>query len=137
MKTLRSYILALLVVLAVCIAADAATIVHSEASMIGLHKLYVTSTVPAGATVAVTADTTGSGGSKKAMIHKFTVGGNEFDVLIRVQTTGHGVYVDLVGDATITSLSTTAASLNITTSGHPTPAKDATDTAALVAAGGS
>ncbi len=116
--------------------AYAATLVTSDGTMLGLKHVYVTSKCAAGSTVAVTGALTG-GSAKKAMVHKFTVAGAELDVLVRIQHTAHGVYIDLVGDATITSLSTTVLGMSLTTPNHPTPAKDTHDTAALVAAGGS
>lgn len=135
MRSIRLLILAIIVALGAT--AYAATVVSSTMKVSGAPRIYVTSSCPDGSTVEVTADTTGSGGSKKATIHKFTIAGAETDILVRVQSTGHGLYVDLVANATISSLSASVTSMSLTTSGHPTPAKDATDTAALVAAGGS
>lgn len=134
-RSIRFLVLAILIALAGT--AYAATVVSSSIKITGAPQIYITSSCPSGSTVSVSADTTGTGNSKKAFVHKFTIGGVETDVLVRVQSTGHGLFIDLVGNATISSLSTSAASLNITTAGHPSPTEDATDTAALVAAGGS
>lgn len=134
MPKLRNVVLAFILMIGV---AFAATIGSSTATMTGLPPVIVTTSGPAGSTIAVSADTTGTGSSKKAMVHKITIGGTEMDVLVRLQITNHGLYVDLIADATITSLSTSTGSMSLTTSSHPAPAKDATDTAALVAAGGS
>lgn len=129
--------LVMIVILVAAASAFGATIVSSTANVTGLPMITVTSAGPSGSTVAVSADTTGTGATKKAMVHKFTIAGNEVDVLIRIQPTPHGLYIDLVADATITSLSTSTGSMSLTTASHPSATKDATDTAALVAAGGS
>lgn len=57
--------------------------------------------------------------------------------LVRLHQANGAVYVDLVSAANITSLSARAAAMSLSTVGHPAPAKDPIDTAALVAAGGS
>lgn len=129
--------LVLAALLAIPAVAYAATVVSSSVKMPGVPWLYVSSSCPAGSTVTVEADTTGTGNSRKSFVHKMAIAGANTFVLVRVTKSGQAVYVDLVGDATIVSLSTTATSMNITTTGHPSAAKDATDTAALVAAGGS
>jgi len=135
---IRKLLLVGLVAFGIFLAASAfaATIVSSDALVLGVPHVYVTSKTASGGTVATTGAITGSS-SKKAHVVKFTVGGTELDVLVRIEVTKNGTFIDLVGDATITSLSTTVLGMNLTTSGHPSPTKDSVDTTALVSAGGS
>ena len=60
------------------------------------------------------------------------------NTLLRLQVKGGTLYVDLVSAASIGSLSARAAAMDLSTitPSHPSPALDAADTAAIVAAGG-
>lgn len=131
----RNFMLAVILIFGAAFA-FAATIGSSTVQVTGLPDIYVTSQGPSGSTVTVLADPKG-GSTKKAFVHRVTIGGVERDTLIRFETTTHGIYVDLVSDATITSLSTSTGSMSLTTASHPSPTKDAADTEAMVAAGGS
>ena len=135
MRSMKFFLLAVVLVIGAGIA-FAATIQTSTVQVTGLPNVYVTSQGPSGSTVVVSSAPKG-GANKKAMIHKVTIGGTDRLYLVRIENTSRGIFVDLVSDATITSLSTTAASLNLTTPSHPSPTKDSADTEALVAAGGS
>jgi hypothetical protein len=57
--------------------------------------------------------------------------------LVRIHQANGAIYVDLVSAASISSLSARVTSMSLSTVGHPAPARDPIDTAALVAAGGS
>jgi len=77
--------------------------------------------------------------NKLALVHAWTVNGQEVDVLVRVQFANGQCWIDLVSDASVASLTGTVAALDLDEAavGHPAPAKDATDASAMVAAGGS
>jgi len=71
---------------------------------------------------------------KRAVISQFTVGAQEVDVLLRIQETNGGMFIDLVVAATVAALDTAVGSMSLATANHPAPAEDAADTAILVAA---
>ena len=66
-----------------------------------------------------------------------TVNGMPVAALVRVTEHSRGLFVDLVLDSDVANLSSRATALAITGVNHPAAARDAEDTVALVAAGGS
>lgn len=77
--------------------------------------------------------------SKDAKVVRFTVNGQEVDMLVRTQIANGSLFVDLVASQSIAELVTTVNAMDLSSLGlgHPTPAKDFVDKQALVAAGGS
>lgn len=95
----------------------------------GLPGVVIT-TVAQGATVLATDQDTLTG--KVAQIVKLTdVDGREFVLLVRLQRASNGLFLDIVGEATIGQLDTRVAAMAITGNSHPSTAEDATDTAVL------
>ena len=139
MPKLRLPILVLVALLTLAGVSFAASTITKTARLLDGRELVVTSSLPAGSTATSLGTDSGYNPSKHAFVHQLHVNGQEVDVLIRIQEKAGAVVVDLVADATITSLSTTvgAMALDPPALGHPSPAKDSVDKQALVAAGGS
>lgn len=95
----------------------------------GLPQVVVTAQAQ---TASVLATDTGLSGSKRAhVISLTTVDGYPVVLLVRVQHAANGLFIDVIGEATIGELTTRVTAMTITGSSHPSPAKDAIDTAAL------
>lgn len=105
---------------------------QTAAQVVGLPPLVIT-TVAQSAEVLATDEATLTG--KAAHVVKLTdVNGSEVVLLIRVQRVSNGLFLDVVGEATIGELTTRVAAMAITGNSHPSTAEDATDTAVLAAA---
>lgn len=116
-----------------------AATVASTTARLQAFPITVTSQGASGTTVAEGgADTTGNP-NKAAIVHEWTVNGQDVVVLVRAQYANGRLWLDLVSDASIASLTDTVTGLDLDEAviGHPAPAKDATDASAMVAAGGS
>lgn len=129
----RAAILVLAVMLVV------GSIVHADQAqtpltMAGVPNLVITAVAQ---DVEVLATDAGSVPSKRAQVIKFTdVDEREFVLLVRLQRSGNGLFLDLVPEATIGELTTRVNALAITGSAHPSPGEDTVDAAVLAAAAG-
>ena len=134
----RTFLLLAVLLLAVVGVALGASSATTRVTMQAFPNVHVTTAGPAAATITVTGTDSGGRPTKRSIVQKWTIGGNETDVLIRLQHANGALYVDLIADATISSLSTTLNSLDLTntTIGHPKPTKDDVDSTAITAAGG-
>ena len=74
---------------------------------------------------------------RQSYVAACTVNGMPVVALVRVTHGPRGTFVDLVMDSDVANLSSRATALSITGQNHPASVRDAADTAALVAAGGS
>lgn len=102
-------------------------------------SLSITATGAAGSTETLTGDPASAvSANKRAFVFKFTVNGQEVDVLVRVQGHNGSLWLDLVASQSVAELTTTVAALSLGALGtcHPSPTKDVVDGLAMVAAGG-
>lgn len=133
MSTIKLCMLALVLVLVASFAWAAQT--QTSLKLAGLPPVVITTSAQAATVLATDA---GTNASKRVHVVKLTnVNGVENVLLIRVQRATNGLFVDVVLEATIGEVSTRSTATTLTGSSHPSPTKDAIDTAALVAAGGS
>lgn len=132
-------ILAVVVVLLLAGVALAASQATSKGLRLNGMPLSVTSICSTTQTATVLGADSDKNQSKHAFVHRVTVGSQEVDMLIRVEhVPGRGIFVDVVSEATVSSLSTLVQNMTLTTApGHPATTKDHVDKEALVAAGGS
>lgn len=107
---------------------------NTTVSLGRIPNLVVTADVH---TSSVLATDVGSSASKRDVAMKWVINGMDIHVLMRVEQTPSGLFIDLIADNAIGELSTRVTALSITTNSHPTAGRDAIDTATLVAAGGS
>jgi len=105
----------------------------------GIGPVLVTAQGATGETVAVTGIDTSESPSKKCIVQRLNVAGNDVYLLLRFEHKNGALWIDVVGDSSVSSLSATVTSLSLSsvTIGHPSPARDLIDTSAIVAAGGS
>jgi hypothetical protein len=103
-------------------------------SMGRLPTIVVTADVH---TAVVLATDAGTNASQRDMVLKWVIDGRDVHVLMRMNMTPSGFYIDLVADNAIGELSTRVTAMALTGQSHPAPARNTIDTATLVAAGGS
>lgn len=103
------------------------------------RPLAVSSAVNGPDTAAVGGVDSDHATSKHAFVHTLVINSQEVDLLIRVEQTLGGCWIDVVGASSVANLSTAVAAMDLSSlgTGHPSPTKDAIDKQALVAAGGS
>src|SRR5690606_21421910 len=107
--------------------------VQTPFDILGTPYLVVTAQAEE-AEVLATDDGSGSS-SKRAKVVKLSDGtGKELVLLLRVQRAPGGLFVDVIGDASVAALTSRVIDLEITGVDHPSPTKDAVDTAVLAAA---
>lgn len=104
------------------------------ATVRGLGTVTFSTTAPG---VSATYVGQGTLADRASFVAVVSVGGMPVTALVRVTRSQRGTHLDLVLDPTIADLSSRATALNLTGLSHPAAARDATDTVALVAAGGS
>lgn len=133
---LRFIVLAVVLALGL-VSAYGATSVKTGFRLANLPPFVVTAACGTATSVAITGVDGSPSRTKRSLVQKWTINGNEIDVLIRVEHSHGQIWLDLISDASITSLGHTANSLNLATiaPGHPSPTKDAIDAAAITDAG--
>jgi hypothetical protein len=92
-----------------------------------------------GKDAAVLATDTGSNANKRAQVVTIDLSDaaeTTAVLLVRVQDAPNGLFIDIVGEATIGELSTRVSAMTLTGNSHPSTAEDAIDTAVIAAAGG-
>lgn len=105
---------------------------QTPVTVAGLPDFVVTAQAQ---TAEVLATDTGTVGSKRAhVISMTTVDGYPVVLLVRIQKAPNGIFLDIIGEATIGELTTRVGSMEITGSSHPSTEEDAVDTAVLEAA---
>lgn len=83
-------------------------------------------------TASVLATDPGTSSSKRAHVLSLTtVDGYPVVILLRVEHASNGLFIDVIGEASIGELTTRVAAMAITGSSHPSPADDAIDAAVL------
>lgn len=128
MSTLKLCTLALVLALVASAGVFAAQ-TQTSARMGGLPLLTITTQAQT-ATVLATDD--GSSASKLChVVSCTTVDGHPFVLLVRLQKASNGLFLDVIGEATIGELTTRVTAMEITGGSHPSPTKDAIDTAVL------
>jgi len=77
--------------------------------------------------------------AKHANVVRFTVNGQEVDMLVRTAVVNGTLFLDLIAGQSIAELTTTVANMDLSAlgGGNPNPKKDFIDAQAMVAAGGS
>lgn len=106
--------------------------VQTAFSVLGLPQVVVTAEAQ---TASVLATDEGTVASKRAhVISMTTVDGYPVVLLVRVQKAPNGLFVDVIGEASIGELTTRVSALELTGGSHPSPAEDDVDTAVLAAA---
>ena len=134
MRSFRSLVLALLLVLGFVALCDAATTATASFRLGGAPPIVLSTE----GSVEVVAGEGVLGGSKKAVVVTHTIAGATVNTLLRFQVRSGTLYVDLCSAASIGSLSArvTAMDLSTVAPSHPSPTRDSADNAAIVAAGG-
>lgn len=127
---MRRFLIALLVVLVLLPAAFAATQVSSTLQISGSKPVVVTLQGTTAVTEGV--DTAGNA-HKRAVEVSCVVSGQAVSILVRVEESSRGRFIDLLVSDTHANLSTALDSMDLSTivPSHPTPAKDAVDSSAL------
>lgn len=101
----------------------------------GVGLITCTADVTTASVLATDAGTV-AGLSKRAQVQKWVVNGQDVFVLVRVQRSSGGTFVDLVADSSLANLLTRVDAMNLAGVNHPAPTKDAVDAEAITAAGG-
>lgn len=104
---------------------------NSVLSMAGLGNVVLS--VDADSAVVDELDASGKA-SKRAAVIACAVSGQAVVLLVRLQQSNRGLFLDIVADDTVTDLDTRVGSLNLSGRNHPSPTEDAVDTAILTAA---
>lgn len=78
----------------------------------------------------------GTNAYKRDAVVACVVSGQAVKMLVRLQKASNGVFVDVCVSDTDANLSTLVTAMNLTARSHPSPTKDAIDTAILAAAAG-
>lgn len=128
MSTLKLCMLALVLALIASVGVFAAQ-TQTSARVGGLPHLTITTQAQT-ATVLATDDTS----SPNKLCHVVsctTVDGYPFVLLVRLQKASNGLFLDVIGEATIGELTTRVNAMAITGGSHPSPSEDAIDTAVL------
>lgn len=115
-------------VLSFAVAHAYAAQVQTTLDVAGLPQVVVTAQAQT-ATVLATNDDSPS--KSVHVISCTTVDGYPFVLLLRVQNATNGLFIDVIGEASIGELTTRVTAMTITGSSHPSTAKDAIDTAVL------
>lgn len=125
---------ALLALLALVLVASVSWAAQTQTSMAaaGLPGVVVTAVAQSAEVLATDQDTLT--GKLVHVVSCTTVDGYPFVLLVRVQKVSNGLFIDIVGEATIGELTTRVAAMAITGNSHPSTEEDAADTAALAAA---
>lgn len=76
----------------------------------------------------------GSSKNKRAAVVNFKVHDRDVVLLVRMQHANNGLFLDIVADNTIGEVTTRTTAMNLSSRSHPSPTKDAVDTAILTAA---
>ncbi len=130
----RTAIWTLILLLCMCPVALIALLAQARAentttsfNMQGLQGLKVS---VVGATAADVVATPTGRGTKVAQVLRLAAGGQKIFVLLRVEQSSGGLFIDGIAAATTTALATAIADFNITGVSHPHPVNDAVDDAA-------
>lgn len=131
---MRNYVMlaAIAVGLLVGFGAARAAQTQTPLTMAGVPDLTITCVAQA---VEVLATDPGTSSHKRAQVVQITdVDGREFFLLVRVERAVNGLFLDIVGEATVGELTTRTTGMTITGGIHPTVGEDAIDVAVLAAA---